>query len=250
MIEANLLTDAIGWLVDPANRTGPLGITFQLLKHVQISAAAVLIALIPAFPAGVAIGHLGRGEFVTVTVANIGRAIPSLAILGFAFYLALDLTGELGNWPTIVTCVVLAAPPILTNTHVGIREVDRDLIEAARGMGMSGMQLLRTVELPIASPLILAGVRTAAVQVVATATLGAVVAGDGLGRFIVDGFAQNNYEMVLGGAILVALLAIATELLFSALEKLASPRRLRRPTSFAPTYTDVSQAPHAADVVG
>lgn len=247
MIEANLLIDSIGWLFDPANRSGSLGITFQLVKHVQISAAAVLIALAPGLGAGLAIGHLGRGEFVTVTVANIGRAIPSLAILGFAFYAALDITGELGNWPTIVTCVVLAVPPILTNAHVGIREVDRALIEAARGMGMSGMQVLRIVEIPLAAPLILAGIRTASVQVVATATLGAVVAGDGLGRFIVDGFAQNNHEMVVGGAILVALLAIMTELFFTVIEKVATPKRARRPTSFAPAYTDAGQVHQTSD---
>jgi len=240
-VNANLLTDAIGWLFDPANQVGEGGIPIRVFEHVRISALSVGFALVPALGAGLAIGHLRRGEFLTVTAANVGRAIPSLAILGFAFYFVLDLTGRLGDWPTVITCAVLAVPPILTNAHVGIREVDPDLVEASRGMGMSGLQVLRIVEIPLAAPLILAGIRTSAVQVVATATLGAIVAGGGLGRYIVDGFAQNDYEMVLGGAILVALLAIVTELFFSAVEKLASPARARRPTSFAPAYQEVAQ---------
>jgi len=241
MIIASLIGDAFTWLQDPGDAFAGGDISQRIVEHLGMVGISVGAALIPALAAGLAIGHTRRAEFVTVTVANLGRAIPSFAILAFFFPITLKLGLGLSNWPAIIALFFLAIPPILTNAYVGVREVDPDVTEAARGMGMSGWQILRRVELPIAGPLIVAGIRTSAVQVVATATLAALVAGGGLGRFIVDGFALNEYEVVLGGAILVALLAIATEVVFSVIEKVVSPGGLRRKTGFAPVYTDMAQ---------
>ncbi len=242
MTLGNLLFDAIAWLGDPGSAFAGGDISQRVWEHAQMSGISVAIALLPALAAGIVIGHTRRGEFVTVTVANLGRAIPSFAIVAFVFPITLRLGFGLGSAPVIPALVLLAIPPILVNTYVGVRGVDPDLVEAARGMGMSGPQLLRQVEVPIATPLIVAGIRTAAVQVVATATLAALVAGGGLGRFIVDGVALVEYHVVLGGAMLVAALAIVTELFFTAIEKLITPRAIRHPTPFAPAYQEAAQA--------
>jgi len=159
-----------------------------------------------------------------VNVANIGRAIPSMAAIALAIPIAGTLLGVqhgLGFWPTFFALIPLAVPPILTNAYVALRGVDRDVIEAARGMGVSELGILRRIELPLALPLILAGIRTAAVNVIATATLGALVAFGGLGRYIVDGLALQEYDRLFAGALLVALLAIAVEVALSTFERAA-----------------------------
>jgi osmoprotectant transport system permease protein len=156
-------------------------------------------------------------------VGNVGRALPSLAMLGFALAITIPLGLGLGFWPTLIAMIPLAIPPILTNTYVAVREVDRDVVDAARGMGLKESQILRSVEIPLGLPLMLSGVRIAAVNVIATATLGAIVAGGGLGRFIVDGFALREFDQLLGGALLVALLAIAAEVTFAALVRATAP---------------------------
>ncbi|MGZ8607573.1 MAG: ABC transporter permease [Actinomycetota bacterium] len=214
------------WLTDAANWSGSSGIPARILEHLEISGTAMLIAVAVAIPAGLAIGHTRRGEFVAVQIANLGRAIPSFAILSIAYQLVLRFSPSLafGFVPTVVAMVFLAVPPILTNTYVGVQQVEPDAVEAARGMGMTGMQTLRSLEVPLAAPLIVTGCRTAAVQVVATATLAARIAGGGLGRFIVDGFATNDRAEMIGGAILVAALAIATEGAFSVVARLTAPR--------------------------
>ena len=154
----------------------------------------------------------------------MGRAVPSFAIL----VLAAQVLG-IGARPAFVALVALAVPPMVTNAYVGVREVDGDVREAARGMGMSGGQLLFRVELPVALPLVLAGVRTAAVQVVATATLAALVAWGGLGRFVVDGLYQHDFVQLFAGATLVAVVAMATELALAAVQRLVVPAGLRPP---------------------
>ena len=161
-----------------------------------------------------------------MSVANLGRAVPSFAILSIVFQIMLDYwpTIAFGLGPTVLAMILLAIPPILTNTYVGVQQVDRDTVEAARGMGMTGGQVLRRLEMPLAAPLIVTGIRTAAVQVIATATLAALIGGGGLGRFIVDGFAQGDDVMVVAGAILVALLAIVAEVVFGGFARLARPR--------------------------
>lgn len=222
--------DLIRWFADGDHWTGPGGVPVRVLEHVEISAAGVALALAIAVPAGLLIGHRRRGEFVAVSIANLGRAIPSFAILSIVFQLMLSLVrgAAFGFWPTVVAMVLLAIPPILTNTYVGIEGVDHDTVEAARGMGMTEAQVLARLELPLALPLMIAGIRTAAVQVVATATLAALIAGGGLGRFIIDGNAQGDQPQVLAGAVLVAALAICTELGFGLLERAVSPKTASR----------------------
>jgi osmoprotectant transport system permease protein len=184
-----VMSEVVDWFSDPAQWSGTNGIPNRLWEHVQLSALSVLAAMVVAVPWGLYIGHTRRFEFVSVTVANLGRALPSFAILAFFFPIFLARGLGFTFWPAIVPLAFLAVPPILVNTHTGIRGVDPDVVEAARGMGMSGQGILRSIELPIAAPLIVTGIRTSAVQVVATATLAALIAGGGLGRYIVDGFA-------------------------------------------------------------
>ena len=225
--------DSLRWLIDGAHWSGFDGIPIRLLQHLEMSAAAVAIASLIAIPAGMYIGHTGRFEFLFVSVANVGRAVPSFAILVVAYVVVLNLAPSLafGFAPTVIALILLAIPPILTNTSVGVQAVDRDIVEAARGMGMTERDVLLRLEVPLSAPLIMAGLRTAAVTVVATATLAALIGGGGLGRFIVDGFAQQDRPMLVGGAILVAILAVLTELGFAALEHAITPRTssVRRP---------------------
>lgn len=220
--------ELVRWLGDGANWSGEGGVPVRLLEHLRISVVSVLAATAVALPLGLYIGHTRRGEVVAVSIANLGRAIPSFAILALAFPLSLRLGLGLSDWPAIVALFLLAIPPILTNSYVGVKGVDADTLEAARGMGMSERGVLRSIEAPLAAPLIVAGLRISAVQVVATATLAALVAGGGLGRFIVDGFKQGNDGMTMAGALLVALLAIATELGFGLLERATAPGSSRR----------------------
>ena len=214
--------EAVAWFLDPANWSGTNGVPMRVVEHVLFSGAAVLLGLAIALPIGLFIGHTGRGAVLAVGATNIGRAVPSYALL-FVFFplFGLGLGGFATPFPALV---LLAIPPILTNAYYGLREVDRDVVEAGRGMGMSGRQLLFDVELPVALPVVVAGIRTAAVQVVATATLAALVAAGGLGRYIVDGFALQDDGRLLAGALLVALLALATERALTFVERrLVSP---------------------------
>lgn len=224
----SFLGDVLAWLTDAANWSGEAGIPGRTLEHLRISGISLVAAAALALPAGLLIGHTRRGEIVAVTIANLGRAIPSFAILALAFPLSLRLGLGLSIWPTVAALFLLAIPPILTNTYAGVKRVDADTVEAARGMGMSGRDVLRSIEVPLAAPLIVAGIRISAVQVVATATLAALVAGGGLGRFIVDGFAQGDDTMVVGGAFVIAALAIAVEVAFGLLERVTTPAHERR----------------------
>jgi osmoprotectant transport system permease protein len=218
--------DALRWLYTASHWTGFDGIPIRVFQHIELSVAAVIIASAIAIPAGMFIGHTGRFQFVTVSVANIGRAVPSFGILVIAFAIVLKVAPSLafGFTPTVIALVLLAIPPVLTNTYVGIQAVDADTVEAARGMGMTERDVLLRLELPLAAPLIMAGLRTAAVTVVATATLAALIGGGGLGRFIVDGFAQHDNPKLVAGAMLVAILAVLTESGFALLERALTPR--------------------------
>ena len=219
----NALLALVRWLTDPVNWQGPHGIPIRVLEHIELSGLSVLVALLIVMPIALYLGHTGRAGFIAINVANIGRALPSLALLAFGLVIAISLGLGLGFWPTVFALVPLAIPPILTNSYVAIREVDRDVVDAARGMGLSEGQILRSIEVPLGLPLMLAGIRTAAVNVVATATLGALVAGGALGRFIVDGLALQEYDQLMAGALLVALLAVVTEVSFGALERATVP---------------------------
>lgn len=223
----DVLTEALRLLFDPANWTGELrdsgGILTRLWQHIYLSGTAVLASLVVALPVGLYIGHRRRFEFLAISVSNVGRALPSFAVLALAFTMALRLGISFEFWPAFVAMFLLAIPPIVTNTYVGLKEVDPDVVEAARGMGLSGGQVLRRVEFPLALPLVVAGIRTSLVQVIATATIAALVAGPGLGRYIVNGFARQDRPLILAGAILVAVLAIAAELVMAVVERLVRP---------------------------
>jgi len=207
----------------------------------MLSATSLVAAVLIALPIGLWLGHTGRGQSVVINLANIGRALPSLALLAFALPPAFALGLGLGFWPTVLAMIPLGIPPILTNTNVGIRNVDADLIEVAHGMGMRESQVLRVVELPLAAGLIIAGIRNAAVAIVATATLGALVASGGLGRYIVDGLARQEMERLFVGALLVALLSVGTEGAFGVLERIV--RRFSRTTSDEDDATLLITAP-------
>ncbi|TMD60291.1 MAG: ABC transporter permease subunit [Chloroflexi bacterium] len=226
-----LLLDALRWFIDPSHYQGSDAIQTRILEHVEMSGFAVLVAIALALPIGLILGHTGRLGFVAVSVANVGRALPSLALLALALIVVLPLGLGLGFWPTVLALIPLAVPPILTNAYVAVRNVDRDVVEAARGMGLGESDILRAIELPLALPLVIAGVRTAAVNVVATATLGAIVASGGLGRYIVDGFALQEYDRLFAGALLVAALAIVVEASLAAFEKAAVSPGIRHPGS-------------------
>ncbi|GII61903.1 ABC transporter permease [Sphaerisporangium krabiense] len=220
----NWLTDFFG---DPANWSGPSGIPVRLLEHVEFSVAAFVLALVVAIPLGLLAGHTGRGGVLVVGAANAARALPTLGLV----VLIVLLVGVGTTWPVLVPLVALAIPPILVNTYEGVRGVDADLRDAAYGMGLRGGQVLVKVAVPVALPLILLGLRLAAIQVVATATVAAYVGLGGLGRFIIDGLATKDFPSAIGGAVLVAGLALIVQLAFSLLQRVAvSPGVSRRVT--------------------
>ncbi|MBK5266026.1 MAG: ABC transporter permease [Acidimicrobiia bacterium] len=221
------LGDVLNFFADGSNWVGSTGILNRTLEHVGLSAFSMVIASLIAIPPALYLGHTGRGGFFAVSIVNIGRAVPSFAIVALALPVSIKLGLGLGFWPTFLALVALALPPMFTNTYTGVREVDQGTVEAALGMGMTGWEVLSGIEMPLASPVILAAVRVAAVQVVATATLGALVAWGGLGRYIIDGFSQGDTVEVFVGGVLVALLAVATQLVFGWLERRAVPSGLR-----------------------
>jgi osmoprotectant transport system permease protein len=215
----NVFGDAFVYLNDPFNWTRTGGILDLLVEHLAVSAVAVLAAALLAIPLGILLGTTGRGSGAVVVLSNVSRAVPTLALLTLFAVTPIGF----GNEATAIALAVFAFPPILTNTFVGFREVDRDVREAARAMGMRRGQVIRRVDLPLALPLVMTGVRTAAVQVVATATLAALVGGGGLGRIINLGFGQQDYGEIIAGAILVAALALLTEALLVLLSAALTP---------------------------
>lgn len=234
----SLLQDAFVWLDDPLNWQGPKGIPHLTYEHLYISFFAVFFGALAALPVALLLGHRGRGGTFTVALTNVSRAIPTLALLTIFAATAIGF----GNRATIVALAVFAVPPLLTNTYVGIRGVDPDVVEAARGMGLSERAVLLRVEVPLAMPLIAAGFRTASVQVVATAGLAALVGGGGLGTIINDGFGQQDRPQILAGGLLVAGLALVVEGVLAAVEHRVTPgrttavqrwrtRRTRRPVT-------------------
>ncbi len=214
-----ILAETAGWLADPDHWSGVDGVPHRLLEHVVLSALSVAIAAAVALPVAFALGHYRRGGGVVVNLANASRAVPTFGLL---ILLAVTPVG-FGNRATVVALVAFAIPPLLTNAYVGVRDVDREVREAARGMGMTGSQVLRRVELPLALPLIAAGFRTAAVQVVATATLAAYVGGGGLGRFIADGFGRADQAQTAAGGVLVAVLALVVEVGLAGVQRRVTP---------------------------
>jgi len=220
----NAIRDAIVWLNDPLNWTNPGGVLDRLWEHLVISAAAVALACLLAWPLGLALGRVGRGGALVVLLPNLTLAIPTVALLTIFPLTPIGF----GKPAVILALTVFGIPPLLANAYTGLREVDPEVRDAARGMGMSGWQLLRRVELPLAVPYLAAGLRTAAVQIVATAALASFVNGGGLGQIIAAGYGVQAYGQVLAGGLLVGVLALLVERVLSLAEKAVTPRPLRR----------------------
>jgi osmoprotectant transport system permease protein len=232
------MQDVIGFFLDPAHWSGDTGIPNRLLEHLIVSGLAILAATLIALPIGLYIGHTGRGAGLAINLANIGRAVPSYAMMVIPLPFTLALAPVLGYSPTFgltflpvfLAMTFLAIPPLLVSTYAGLRSVDRELIEAGRGMGLRERQILSGIELPLASSIIVGGFRTATLQVIATATIGAILAGGGLGRFIFDGLNQGlaGRASIYAGAILVAALAIGVDMVLSLVQRRLTPRAMRK----------------------
>jgi len=218
----SFLAFAWDWLKSPQQWQGQDSIQVRLLQHLGYTGVSLLIAALIALPLGLLIGHYRRGGFAVVNVTNIWRAVPTLGLL-ILVVVSFGLTFL--SWLTPL--VVLAIPPVLVNTYEGVAGVDPELKDAARGMGMTDWQLLWKVEVPVAIPLIMLGLRTAAIFVVATATIAAQPGFGGLGRYIIDGLASNNYGEVAGGAAVIVVLALVIQAVFVGLRRLAVPTGLR-----------------------
>lgn len=210
----DLIGAVLQWFTDPVNWQGTDGVPNRVLEHVGYSITATIMALLIALPVGLLVGHTGRGGTLAINLSNVGRAVPSFGVIILAFLLL-----GIGLLPPLIALTAMAIPPIVTNTYVGVRSVDADVRDSAEGMGLTGWQVLRDVEVPVAMPLILAGVRTSAVQVVATATLAAFISLGGLGRYIFDALQTQNTAEVVAGAILVAVLALIVELAMSRVQQ-------------------------------
>ncbi len=231
----SVVGDAFVWLNDPLNWRGRAGILFLTYEHLYITVLSVLLAAVIALPLGAYLGHRRRGGGFMVGITNISRAVPTLALLTVFAVTPIGF----GNRATILALALFAIPPLLVNVYVGVRGVDREVVDAARGMGLTEVDVLSRVELPLALPFIAAGFRTATVQVVATATLAALVGGGGLGAVISLGFGTADYGQVLAGGILVAALALAVEVAMAILQHKVTPagsrrQRFRRPALVAP----------------
>ena len=245
----DFLGQVLGWYVDPANWTGSNAIPVRLWEHLSLAAASLAVGVAIALPIGLYVGHTGRGARAAVAIANIGRAVPSLGWLGIAYPISTALfhRGGVGFLPAFIGLVALAIPPIVTNTYTGLGEVDPDLREAARGMGMGELQVLARVEVPVALTVILAGIRASAVSVVATTPLAALVGGGTLGAYILQGLELSDEVRVVAAAILVALLSILTELGFAWLQRRAVSPGLAGPDDRP--FTESSQVPAAQPVL-
>ena len=224
----------LNWLFSAENWSGSAGIAQRLVEHLGYTALSLVVALVIALPLGAWVGHTGRGGFLIVGVANAMRALPTLGLLVLLF-----LAAGYGLLGPVITLVILAVPPLLAGAYSGVANVDSSIVDAAKGMGMRGREILFKVELPNALPLILGGVRSATLQVIATATIAAYVGLGGLGRFVLDGLSTRDFPQMFGGAIVLALLAVVAEVIFGGLQKLivspglqeraaqAGPQRLR-----------------------
>lgn len=202
------------WLTGAEQWEGLDGIPHRLWQHLVYSGTSLFFAALIGLALGLLAGHTGRGGLLATGLANVARAIPTFGLVLVIVVIDYSIT------PVLIALVALAVPPILVNTYEGIRGVDADARDAARGMGMTGRGVLWRAELPMALPLILLGLRTSAIQVVATATLAAYPGFGGLGRYIIDGLARNDYQLVVGGTVLVVSLALLVQLVFAVLRRL------------------------------
>lgn len=237
-----MLGQAIDYILDGTNWSGPGGLSEQLTQQVLLTVVSLAACLLIGVPLALWAGHTGRGGTLAINVSNIGRAVPVFAVLTILSVgpVGSDVLGPFGRagLATLLSLVLFGLPPIITNAYVGMREVDRDMIEAARGMGMTEWRLFRRVELPNALPVVMTGVRIALIQIWATATIAALVAGPGLGNTITDGFANSRYHEVVAGSIMVAGAALILEGIAVVLERAVDPmRRARRRRAGTSTAT-------------
>ena len=245
--------DTWNYLLDPASWSGQDGMLTLLGQQMVLTVTALLLALSIGLPVALTLGHLGRGGFVAINISNVGRAVPTFALL--AVLVTADWPGTATFGPygraglaTLVALTLFALPPIITNAYAAVREVPADVVQAAVGMGMTGPQTFRRVELPLALPLVVSGIRLALVQVWATATIAALVAGPGLGRVITDGFAANYYGKGIAGAVVVAGVALVLEGASALLQRAADPVPRTRPTRGSGQSSD--RAPKISSVAG
>ncbi|MFN2494946.1 MAG: ABC transporter permease [Pseudonocardiaceae bacterium] len=221
-----MFSEVLAWFADPAHWHGPAGVPVRVAEHLYYTVVTVLIASAIAVPLGLLVGHTGRGGVVVVGLANAMRALPTLGLLTFLFLLLRE-----SEVSTLLALVVLAVPPVLAGSYAGVQSVERDIVDAARGMGMASAQRLWQVELPVSLPLLLGGVRVAVLQVVATTTVAAYVGLGGLGRFLLDGLGSVDYPQMLAGALLTAGLAILLDLLLAGVARLMIPTGVRLSTA-------------------
>jgi osmoprotectant transport system permease protein len=239
-----VITDGWAWLTTSAHWEGPGGIPTRLVEHLQYSALALLVAVALALPLGLLLGHTGRASIISLSISGAARAVPTLGLL-----VLLNRLDPVATWPAIVVLAVLAVPPILANAYTGVDGVDPAVRDAARGQGMTGRQVLFGIEVPLALPIVLAGLRSATSQVIATATVAAYLGIGGLGRYIIDGVAVRDYGRVFGGAVVVAALALASELAYSLVQRAVGPGR-RIPVRAVNGATGTAPAPATADTDG
>ena len=218
-----MIEDALTYLTDADSWWGKSGLATLIWNHIRLSGAALLVAVALAVPPALLLGHRHRGGLLALTLVNLSRALPTFAVIAFVLPLSYEFGFGLGFWPTFVALLLLALPPIFVNAFTGVEEVDPAVVEAARGMGMRDLEVLRRVEVPAALPLLAAGVRVSAVQVVATTTLGTLVGYRCLGTPIIQGIAERSYGKVLAGAVLVAALSLLTDAAFGVLGNRLTP---------------------------
>lgn len=226
----NIFADTWRYLTDAANWQGDGGMWARLLEQLLLTGTALALAMLVGLPIALWLGHLGRGGFLAINISNVGRAIPTFALLALLVIADWPGTADFGPYgraglATLIALMLFALPPIVTQSYVAVREVPGEVKEAARGMGMTGRQQFFRVELPLALSLVVSGLRLALVQVWATATIAALVAGPGLGRIITDGFYRSNYPKGIAGAIVVAVGALVLELAAEAVQRLVDPNR-------------------------
>ena len=214
-----LFGDAFAWIFDPAHYGGRVDIPTHLVDHLRVSGICILLAVVIAVPIGVAIGHTGKGRGAAILISNIARAVPTLGLLSILILaIGVDLR------PIVIVLVILAIPPMLAGTYAGIESVDKQTVDAARALGMSEWQIIVRVELPLAAPLIIGGLRAMALQVIATLGIASSFAFGGLGIYVINGLNQGDYVQLLAGAILITALALIVDGVLAVVQRFVVPR--------------------------
>jgi osmoprotectant transport system permease protein len=215
----NLFASAVAWILDPRHWTNGPDISAHLLEHLAVSGVCVLIAVVIALPIGIAIGHTGTGRGAAILISNVARALPTLGLLSILILLL-----GIGLLPITIVLVILAIPPMLAGAYAGVESVDRQTVDAARGMGMTEWQIIARVELPLALPLLIGGLRATALQVIATLGLASAFAFGGLGIYLINGLTQFDFTQLLAGAILITALALLVDGLLAVVQRFVVPR--------------------------